>query len=902
MNAGVIGIFDSVDLPIVVISANCRAIKFNRAAAAVLRLLPSDIGRFSHEIFSGIDHLDEICAKVIADGTPCRIETRDGDRCFLVRIAPHKDDLGGTGAVLTFTNVTAFRASLDQAIYEREHTKAILNTVIEPLVVLDSALRVQTANRAFYSMFGLSRDETQRALLCDLGDGHWKTSAVWELLKSTLSQNTDVEPVEIVRDFPFIGRRTVLLDARRLSQGSDTMLLVRLQDVTEQKRARETILQRTAQFQTLLSEAPLGVYLVDSDLRIREVNPTAHRAFRDLADLIGRDFDEVIHILWSKNFADELVEKFRHTLVTGEPHAVAEQIEERRDLGVLECYEWQISRIPLPEGGHGVVCYFRDISSLVKARKEVEESERQLRKLAETIPQLVWTSLPDGNFDYLSAQWVAYTGVSEADQLGLQWLDRAAHPDDRQRIYDAWIAAVRDREPYDVECRLKRFDGAYRCFRTRGAPLRNTEGTVEKWFGTCTDIEDQKVAERHMLDLQKRESLGLLAGGVAHDFNNLLVGVLGNASMIEETLEQWHPLRPLVKSIIEAAERATYLTRQMLAYAGKGRIFLERVDVNALVRSTASLVKASFPKSVRLVLNIDEPVLIVEADSGQIQQVVMNLAINGAEAVGEEQSGSVYIGTSVVELNHAFLREHTFIGDAPREGVYVCIEVRDTGAGIERDTLARIFDPFFTTKFTGRGLGLAAVRGIVQSAHGALEVISLVGHGATFRVLLPALEGAPPLIEAAPKDQAVEKASRLPAILVIDDEEIVRHTSRAMLTQAGYSVLLAEGGQQGLDIFAAPPAEIALIILDMSMPGLSSKDTLTLLRMRNDRVPVLIFSGFSEEHVHQYFEGLKISGFVQKPFTRSRIISAVREALELAIALPNTKDRPEGCLRDDARH
>jgi two-component system cell cycle sensor histidine kinase/response regulator CckA len=480
--------------------------------------------------------------------------------------------------------------------------------------------------------------------------------------------------------------------------------------------------------------------------------------------------------------------------------------------------------------------------------------------------------------DYLSAQWVAYTGVPEAEQLGLRWLDLVLHPDDRQRTYDAWMTAIEDREPYDIEYRLKRFDGIYRCFRTRGAPLRNSTGIIEKWFGTCTDIEDQKVAERRMLEQQKRESLGLLAGGVAHDFNNLLVGVLGNASMMDEALDQKHPLRPMVEGIVEAAERAAHLTRQMLAYAGKGRIFVQRVDVNALVRSTQSLVEVSFQKSVRLILNTDDQPLLVEADSGQIQQVIMNLAINGAEAIGEDSTGSVRIETASIQVGPVYLNEHGFVGDAPREGLYVCIEVEDTGSGMGSDTLAKIFDPFFTTKFTGRGLGLAAVLGIVRSAHGALEVTSRVGHGTRFRVLIPALEGLP-VVEVAKQRQAWEEAPKRPTVLVIDDEEIVRQTTRAMLIQAGYSVLLAENGSEGLEIFNSSSADIAVIVLDMSMPGLSGKETLSRLRKRNNSVPVLIFSGFSEEQVHHQFEGLNISGFVQKPCTRHRIASAVHAAL-----------------------
>jgi len=878
-SASIAGILDTVDLPIIVVGRDCRIARFNRAATAVLGLDPLDIRRSVADVLPDVKNVDSLCAEAIADRTPNRLQIQRGDRHFLVRIAPYNaSDAQILGAVLTFTNVTAFRASIEQAIYEREYTKAILNTVIEPLVVLDADLRVQTANRAFYTIFQVSREETHGVPLYELGDSDWKKSGLWQSLKRTLAEKTEFQPVAAEREFPAIGLRTILIDARRLSREGTEMLLLVLQDITEQKRAWEAVRQRTAQFQTLLNEAPLGVYLIDSDFRIREVNPTAFRVFGDISDLIGRDFDEVLHILWPQEVADEVAGKFRRTLATGEPYMVAERIEERRDRGVLEYYEWQISRIPLPEGGYGVVCYFRDISGLVKARQAIEKSERHLRKLAETIPQLVWTSLPDGNCDYLSTQWVAYTGIAEAEQLGLRWLSLVLHPDDRQRTYDAWMAAIEDRAPYDIEYRLKRFDGVYRCFRTRGTPMRNSAGAIEKWFGTCTDIEDQKAAERNMLEQQKRESLGLLAGGIAHDFNNLLVGVLGNASLITECLEKDHSLRSLADAIVEAGERAAHLTRQMLAYAGKGRLFVERVDVNALVRSTVLLVEASFPKSVQLILNAARQPLAIEADSGQIQQVIMNLAINGAEAIGEEHTGWVRITTALAELDPFYLKEHRFVGDVPREGAYVCIEVQDTGSGIEPDKLMKIFDPFFTTKFTGRGLGLAAVLGIVRSAHGGIEVCSEVSRGTTFRVFFPAADAAPASAAAVP-DGDVKTDPSPPVVLVIDDEPIVRQTAGAMLRKMGYAVLLAAGGAEGLEIFKAAGSEVALVILDMSMPAMSGKDTLEHLRRISDEVPVLIFSGYSEEQVQRHFEGLNISGFLQKPFSGHQIASAVHALL-----------------------
>ena len=237
-----IGVLDAVDLPIIVIGRDCSVTRINRAATTVLGLTSSDIGRSLGTILAGVENLANLCTQVISDGVPCRAETRQGDRSFLLRIAPYRgtdDEI--LGAVLTFTNITAFRASIDQAIYEREYTKAILNTVIDPLVVLDFELRVRTANRSFFSVFGVSRDETQDVSIRKLGNQEWENSPVWKSIETTLSGHSEFQSVELHREFPAIGLRTVVLDARRLARDGDALVLLVFRDITERKQAEERL-------------------------------------------------------------------------------------------------------------------------------------------------------------------------------------------------------------------------------------------------------------------------------------------------------------------------------------------------------------------------------------------------------------------------------------------------------------------------------------------------------------------------------------------------------------------------------------------------------------------------------------------------------------------------------------
>src|ERR1700722_9748986 len=272
-------VLDAIDLPIIIVSRDCLATRVNRAAITVLDLAISAIGCTPGSILTGVENLDTLCAQVIADEVPCRLDMRQGDRHFLLRISPCTgSDHQIVGAALTITNVTAFRASIDQAIYEREYTKAILNTVIDPLVVLDINLCVQTANRAFYAMFGFSRDETRGVPIGTLGDEVWKTSQAWESLKRTLSGDTEFPAVEIERDFPAIGFRTLLLDARRLARDGEALILLAFQDITERKNALERLAADVAALR-----------------RLHEIS-TKLSAHSDIATLLGEVLDAAIAV------------------------------------------------------------------------------------------------------------------------------------------------------------------------------------------------------------------------------------------------------------------------------------------------------------------------------------------------------------------------------------------------------------------------------------------------------------------------------------------------------------------------------------------------------------------------------------------------------------------------------
>ncbi|HEY7390926.1 MAG TPA: PAS domain S-box protein, partial [Bryobacteraceae bacterium] len=407
------------------------------------------------------------------------------------------------------------------------------------------------------------------------------------------------------------------------------------------------------------------------------------------------------------------------------------------------------------------------------------------------------------------------------------------------------------------------------------SPIRSSDGNIIGISHIARDITERKQVEKQLQQAQRLESLGVLAGGIAHDFNNLLTGILGNISLVLEGLSTNHPARFALRNALGASERASDLTRQLLAYAGKGRFIIEPVNISGLIQEISELIQASIPKNVQLRLDLAPDLPYIEADASQLQQLIMNLVINGAEAIGEDNSGAVLVTTAVQDVDEAYLR--STMGFDIEPGRYISLEVHDTGTGMDQATISRIFDPFFTTKFMGRGLGLAAVQGIVRGHKGTLKVYSQPRQGSTFKVLLPVMEKQ--LVTQRPPSSA-EILEGNATILVVDDEQIVRQTAKAMLERYGYTVLMAENGKEGLDLFRLLADKVALVILDMTMPVMSGEETLRNLKLIQPEVKVLLSSGYNEVEAIRRFTGKGLVGFIQKPYSALHLVKTVRRALQ----------------------
>jgi len=382
--------------------------------------------------------------------------------------------------------------------------------------------------------------------------------------------------------------------------------------------------------------------------------------------------------------------------------------------------------------------------------------------------------------------------------------------------------------------------------------------------------------EARLLHAQKLESLGMMAGGIAHDFNNLLTGVLGNVDLALADLGEDAPARWNIELIRKAGQRLSELTGKILDYAGKPRSVIERVDLSDLAKDMVPLLEASIDRKTALAFEGDPTAPPIEADPGQIRQVVMNLIANASEAL-DGKEGTVTVRTGAASFSAGEL-DASFTGEIPGPGAYVFLEVEDTGPGVDEETLAKVFDPFFTTKSTGRGLGLATVLGIVRGHGGAMLVDSVAGKGSRFRVLLPA--GAPPR-RVAPEAAGAPRGAGggNGTVLLVDDEKTVRKVGQAMLEKVGYEVLIARDGREGLSILEAGDGAISAVLLDLAMPGLDGAEVLRRIRRRWPGLPVLLVSGFSEEAARARYAFEAPSGFLQKPFRRDILLRVLQDAL-----------------------
>jgi PAS domain S-box-containing protein len=513
----------------------------------------------------------------------------------------------------------------------------------------------------------------------------------------------------------------------------------------------------------------------------------------------------------------------------------------------------------------------------------LRKSEEEFRSLAESMPQIVWATRPDGGNIYFNQQWVDYTGLTLEESHGSGWI-KPFHPDDQPRAWEAWQNALQRNDTYSIECRLRRADGVYRWWLVRGAPLRDAGGIILKWFGTCTDIEGIKQAEAERETLharlsqaQKMESVGRLAGGVAHDFNNKLQVILGSAQMLLQMVPADDAARPLIEEIHTAGRRSADLTRQLLSFSREQAVAPVALDLNQAITGGLKMLGRLIGENVRMDFIATTGLWPVFMDPGQLDQILANLTVNARDAI--PGVGTVTIGVSNRTLTESDCRDRSdFVGP----GDHVVMTFRDDGVGMSPEVRSHIFEPFYTTKALGRGtgLGLATVYGIIKQNRGAIEVESEPGCGTTFTLYLPRSANE---AGAVVEEQVAQAPRGAETILLVEDEESVLNLLRITLGQQGYKVLPASLPDLALEVCERHQGPIHLLLTDVMMPGMSGKVLAERIRTLRPDIRVIFMSGYTAEIMKQNGQPLRNLHLLQKPFTNSELARHVREALDRAV-------------------
>ncbi len=634
--------------------------------------------------------------------------------------------------------------------------------------------------------------------------------------------------------------------------------------------------EQEALFEKFFDVAHIIFVALNHEGKIFLINPAGCRILgRTESDLIGQDWfttclpaqgrDKVKNVFNQLMTGEyEAIEYYENTIITPD--------------GTQRSIAWHNALLhdETDRKVKGTISAGIDITDKKLAEDALLRSEDKYRALSEATFEGVAIH-ENGVIADLNTAFASMFGYKTPELIGKPVLELAA-VQSRDRVKNNLLS--KNEEPYEAIGVRKDGTRFYGELRSKNVKYRNKSVRVT----AIRDISERRRSEEHrirleqqVLQTQKLESLGTMAGGIAHDFNNLLTGILSNTDLASLECQPTSPVHYYLGQIKNAASQLSSLTRQMLDYAGKGKSAYGPVNLSELIHNTKQLLLASVPKKTKLEFDLLPNLPPVQADHNQIRQVIINLVNNAVESIGNHE-GTVSIRTTTMEATHDQLA-HAVSNESLPEGTYVALEVSDTGCGIKPEDQSKVFDPFFTTKFTGRGLGLATVLGIVRGHHGTVSLKSEPACGSTFRLLLPLAE--PIALQSRDNRHATGIESKKDkAILVVDDEETVRKVVKIMLEKVGFRVWTAGDGIEALKTIAKHPDEIGAVILDLTMPKMDGIETYQQIRAINEDIPVILSSGYSQVDALAQLNDKGLAGFIQKPYDHATLLEKIIELLK----------------------
>jgi len=748
--------------------------------------------------------------------------------------------------------------------------RATFEATTDGVLVTDLSGRIVEFNERFAQMWKLP--EQVRAARDDRAAIAWVLDQLvspdaFLARVSQLNADTEAESVDTLTSED--GRVFERHSRPQRLQGKAVGRVWTFREVTERQRAYDALRASEERYRLLFESNPQPMWVYDLEtLGFLAVNEAAVRGYGySREDLSGMTIEDIR--------PPEDVPALRRNLA--EPPSLLERSgvwQHRRKDGTVFDVEIVSHTIDF-DGRPARLVLAKDVTEQLRAEQALQESEARFRQMAETVRGVFWMTAPDDRqVLYISPSYESVWGRScqslrdDPDS----YLD-GIHPEDRARVEDANLRQRQGAETAETY-RVVRPDGTVRWVRDRAFPIRDEQGRVSRITGEAEDITESKELEERLRQSQKMEAVGQLAGGIAHDFNNLLTAIIGYGELLAKRIGDQPRARRDIDEIHKAATRAASLTKQLLAFSRKQVLQPKVLDLNAVVEDVKRMLQRLIGEDVQLVTALAHSLSLVKADPGQLEQVMLNLAVNARDAM--PHGGRLVFQTADVDWCE---EEVSGTGGATAVQRYVMLAVADSGCGMDAETRARIFEPFFTTKPQGKGtgLGLATVYGIVQQSGGHVRVHSELGRGTTFRIYLPQAgdDGAGAAADAAA--DAAPKGSE--TVLLVEDDRAVRELAREVLEESGYQVFAARDGEEAIALCANGRA-IDLLITDIVMPGMSGRAVAAAVRELRPGTRVICMSGYTE---HADLEDGLLEGamtFMQKPFSADSMIRAVRTALD----------------------
>ena len=755
----------------------------------------------------------------------------------------------------------------------KEYQKAVESSQ-DMIAVVDRNYNYLIANNMFLKYRGMDKEQVVgRSVSEVLGKDVFE-----RVVKKNLDTCFEGEFIqyEMKYTYPELGERDLSVSYFPI-EGPDGVNRVAsvIRDITERKRAEEALQTERQRSQILSEYAPFGMVMIDKDGTYRYINPKFKELFGyDLADVPdGKTW-------FGKAFPDPT---YRHNVISAwiNDSKIFAPGEKRPRVFTATCKDGtekivKLISVQLEMGEYLMTC--EDITEHMHFDEALRESEERYRNLFEGSREGVYITTREGNFVDFNQAFLDLFGYSREELMVLQAQDSYVHPGDRYRFQKEIEKSgfVRD---YEVKLRKK--DGKEMDCLLTASVRRGNDGTILGYQGIIQDITDRKRAEKEMAVLeeqlrqsQKMEAIGRLAGGIAHDFNNILTIIKGYSQLSLSELKEGHPLKENIEGIIKSTDRATDLIRKILAFSRRQVMEMRVLDLNTLLMDLDRLLRRIIGEDIELVTVLAEDLGRVKVDPGQIEQVILNLAVNAKDAM--PNGGKLTLETANTELDETYARNHI----AVIPGRYVMLSMSDTGAGMSPEVKERIFEPFFTTKEKGKGtgLGLSTVYGIVKQSGGNIWVYSEPGQGTTFKIYFPREEE--PLEEIRVKVVKEELPRGSETVLVVEDEEEVRKLTVRILQKQGYKVLEASQGDEALFICGQHEEPIHLLVTDVVMPGMSGRELSEHLTSLRPEIKILYMSGHTNSAIVHH--GVLEPGVIllQKPFTPEALARKVREVLE----------------------